>query len=201
MVEGNVGAGKTTFIAALGHGVPERVAAWAAFLTWDQLPQPGALLATQLRILSDYVGPRPGLYERSWCSTLVFALDGLRPHDSRYAEAYMEHVAALAAAGALVLPRAVIHLRTPAAVCAARVRTRKQPGDESIDPNRLARLARGTERLLKFYRTLGVPIVPAVPGENCRVAYNAALNCLGTRPSCDEVAEAVRAWHQPPKSD
>lgn len=193
VLEGNIGSGKSTFISALGVGSQERVEAWREFLAWKDA-SPGARMATQLRILSDYTGPQNGLYERSWCSTIAFALVHLKSADRLYLDAFVCHVVALINAGALVIPRAVIHLDVSPETCEKRIASRGQPGDEGITVEFLKQLEAAHQGLLAFYAELGVPIIPASGRDKCGVAYNAALNSVGTKPCNADISNALRRW-------
>lgn len=193
VLEGNIGSGKSHVLRALGHGVPEDVAAWQPYLDWEDT-SPGAAVATQLRILSAYIGARPGLQERSWCSVLMFSAYRLRGHDQRFFGAIALAVAALVRTGSLVLPRAVIHVQCSAEVCAERVATRKQPGDDVVTSAQLAELAEMDAALIAFYREAGVPVVPLLGTAGtakCDDAYNAARYAIGQPCSTDDLCSLV----------
>lgn len=141
-VEGIPGAGKSTAVQMLG-GKLESVRDWAPFLDWaDPNIDPGASLARQIRILSDYFGEPSGtVTERSWLTCLAFSAAGpMADSDPRYIKAFMAVVKNALRAGALVLPQRLVFMECTVDECMQRIKARGQPGDSGITAEYLERL-------------------------------------------------------------
>ena len=191
-VEGNVGAGKSTFVEATGDGVCENVAAWAPYLEWMPRSE-GIVLATQLRVLADYMDvPANKVVERSWCSAVMFSALSLGEFDPKFLEAYLTLVRALVRSGTLQPPAAVVRINTNTQVCAANIGKRSQPGDNHMDGTYLAKVGKWHDRLYKFYEAIRVPIIEHQPGEAVTSTVERARYLAGgTRVDPESVCEAI----------
>lgn len=195
VVEGNVGAGKSTFIDAAGGGVRENVSGWAPFLEWAPR-EPGVVLATQLRVLADYIdaAPEGALVERSWCSAVMFASLSLQEHDPRYLESYVSVVRALLRVRALQAPGAVVQIPGTPQQCEAKVQSRSQPGDALATPAFLEAVEHGHRRLYAFYKAIRVPMIEHRAGEDARRTVERARAMTGgTSVDAETVCEALDA--------
>lgn len=162
VVEGLVGAGKSTIVRKVG-GRCESTDAWAPYLEWESRQNPGRILCRQIRILSDYVtgSTAPRLEERSWASALMFTSMLLSSFDKRYAASYVAMLKSAVRSRAVMLPNVVVYLNRTPEVCYERTQIREQPGDKVVTLAYLQRLEAAHAMLMKFYLELGVHVVDA----------------------------------------
>jgi thymidylate kinase len=162
VVEGLIGAGKTTVVKELkGRGEPTD--AWGPYLQWEARKNPGRLFCRQIRFLADYVtgSTAPKLEERSWASALMFTNLLLSPHDALYMESYLRMLKSAVKCQAVMLPNVVVYMNRTPEVCYERVQLRQQPGDDAVSLEYLRKLASAHETLMGFYKDLGVIVVDA----------------------------------------
>jgi len=160
VVEGLIGAGKSTLVKKLG-GKCEEIEAWAPFLDWEYRKNPGRMLCRQVRILADYVTGDTAcrVHERSWASALMFTSLMLSSHDKRFMQSYIALLKSIVRCNMVTLPSVVVYLNHSPTVCLARMKGRNHPGDDSANLEYLTKLEAAHETLMSFYSELGVTII------------------------------------------
>lgn len=154
-VEGNIGSGKSTALAALARHdpeaavLPEPVDEWGELLRAFYARPAEYALAFQLRVLLSFHGaPESCVTERSplACRHVfgqILANDGhMTPQQW---DVFKDYHAALGWA-----PDAIVYVDTPADVCLARVQARAREGEAPVDLTYLRRVEFQYETLLKY---------------------------------------------------
>lgn len=160
VVEGLVGAGKSTLVTKLG-GRCEALDAWEPFLEWETQKNPGRMFCRQVRFIADYVTDKawPRVEERSWASSLMFTNLLLSDHDARFMQSYLSIVRSVVRSRAVVVPSVVVYLNKSPEECLGRIKARNGPGDKTVTLAYLKRLEAAHEALMNFYRHLGVEVI------------------------------------------
>lgn len=198
VVEGLIGAGKSTLVKKLG-GKTESIEAWAPFLDWEVTQNPGRLLCRQIRILADYVtGCTPcRVHERSWASGLMFTKLMLARHDKRFFASYMAVLKSAIRSNGITVPNVVVYLNDSPETCFDRIAGRESPGDAAVTLKYLKELEIAHATLMGFYEDLGVTILytNGMTGAEIEASCRRHMDINaedGYNP--DEIIKAVDRW-------